>query len=239
MYRTEREASGLPFFSKTFQDRFTAELPYFFQSHQFFGAEVGGREGAAVTDDPKNKPCHDLSIFVIYRLITSISIESARINRLLLLLLQKKTHLQSVAKREHSCDQSITTEKKKPLNSHDILPTPRAPKTTTETHQVAVPVYVVDPAHGGPELVGLHPRCRERGCLARVTPVPVVREAHLPRMRGALQRTANWMTKGGEIAVRFFHARAKTICVGALCIRGSFFFCLFFLGGGRVHCAYR
>lgn len=58
------------------------------------------------------------------------------------------------------------------------------------THQVSIAVDVIDAANGWPEFVGLHPGRRERGGFAGVGPVPLILEAHLPRVRRRLQRTA-------------------------------------------------
>lgn len=57
-----------------------------------------------------------------------------------------------------------------------------------QTHEVAVAVHVVDPSDGGPELVALHPRGREGGGGARVRLLPLILEAHLPRVRGGRER---------------------------------------------------
>lgn len=63
-------------------------------------------------------------------------------------------------------------------------------KESFATHQVAVAVHVVHPSNRRPELVRLYPRSGEcrRGSGVRL--VPVVREAHLPRVGCTLQGTA-------------------------------------------------
>lgn len=56
-------------------------------------------------------------------------------------------------------------------------------------------MHVVDPSDGRPELVALHPRSGEGGLGAGVPLLPLVLEAHLPRVRGGREGAATKKTR--------------------------------------------